>query len=222
MNDDSMNVRLLCIVVDNSLKVCDSSFTITVPSRGLCGRIISCVVEVTPSLQGVDHNRFRLYKPPSSHPIHVSDSLDGLQLAEEHLADPLLPPYTVKKKFQEKFQENSDDRRPSIDVIVCVDSGGQGALFHPLAVIPVLDVRLPAGTGGAALHLLSAASRNSFLTCATLQLRARTELQLLPDDLLGINGLTEPPVGEAPDFVKRLEEELCLQRSPSYHVSLMV
>ena len=122
MNDDSMNVRLLCVVVDNSLKVCDSSFTIKVPSGGLCGRIISCVVEVTPSLQGVDHKRFRLYKPPSSHPIHVSDSLDGLQLTEEHLVDPLLPPYTVKK-FQERFQENGDDRCLSVDAIVCVDSG---------------------------------------------------------------------------------------------------
>ncbi|KAH8999747.1 hypothetical protein EDB92DRAFT_1812870 [Lactarius akahatsu] len=199
MNDDSMNVQLFCVVVDDSLKVCGSSFTILVPSGGLCGRIISCVVEVTPSLQGVDHKRFRVYKPPSSHPINTSDSLDGLQLTEEHLTDPLLPPYTVKKMFQEKFQENGDDHRLSVDVIVCVDSEGE------------------AGIGGAALHLLSAASRNRFLTCAMLRLRAQTELQLLSDVLLGINGLTETPVREAPDFVKQLEEELCLQHSLSCH-----
>ncbi|KAH9180281.1 hypothetical protein EDB89DRAFT_2061996 [Lactarius sanguifluus] len=50
-----------------------------------------------------------------------------------------------------------------------------------------------------------------------LRLRAQTELQLFPDVLLGINGLTETPVREAPDFVKQLEEELCLQRSLSCH-----
>ncbi|KAH9043675.1 hypothetical protein EDB85DRAFT_2138382 [Lactarius pseudohatsudake] len=43
------------------------------------------------------------------------------------------------------------------------------------------------------------------------------ELQLLPEDMLGANGLAERPVGEAPDFIKRLEEELCLRRSPSCH-----
>ncbi|KAH9001395.1 hypothetical protein EDB92DRAFT_1812202 [Lactarius akahatsu] len=54
MNDDS-NVRLLCVVVDDNLKVRDSSFTIMVSSEevfgGIIARIIGCVVEFTPSLQ---------------------------------------------------------------------------------------------------------------------------------------------------------------------------
>ncbi|KAH9043912.1 hypothetical protein EDB85DRAFT_1885418 [Lactarius pseudohatsudake] len=147
----------------------------------------------------IDHKRFRLYKPPLSHPIDVSDSLNGLQLTEEHLTDPLLPPYTVKKKFQEKFQENGDDRRLSVDVIVCVDSGRQ------------------AGTGSSALCPFPGRPRNGLLTSVTFRLRNHLEFPLPPEDLLGINGLTEPPDREAPDFVKQLEEELCLQRSPSCH-----
>ncbi|KAH9043364.1 hypothetical protein EDB85DRAFT_1885688 [Lactarius pseudohatsudake] len=109
MSDDS-NVRLLCVVVDDNLKVRDSSFTIMVPSEEVFGGIIGCVVEVTPSLQGVDYGKFRFYKPPLNYPIHVSDLLNGLQLTREHLTDPLLPPYTAK----EKFQMNGDNHRFNI------------------------------------------------------------------------------------------------------------
>ncbi|KAH9022224.1 hypothetical protein EDB85DRAFT_1895344 [Lactarius pseudohatsudake] len=59
--------------------------------------------------------------------------------------------------------------------------------------------------------------RNGLLTSVTFRLRNHLEFPLPPEDLLGINGLTEPPDREAPDFVKQLEEELCLQRSPSCH-----
>ncbi len=135
---DSTTVVLQCIsVVDNFID--GYPFGVDVPCGGLCSGIVGRVVKVIPSLQGVDHNRFRLYKPPSSHSIPVSYSLDRFRLTKEHLTDPLLPPYTVKEKFQEKFQENGNDRHLSVDVIICVDSRGQGALFHPLVVLQVPD-----------------------------------------------------------------------------------
>ncbi|KAH9014787.1 hypothetical protein EDB85DRAFT_1899038 [Lactarius pseudohatsudake] len=170
-------------------------FTVGVPCKGFCGGIVGCVVKVTPSLQGVDHKRFRLYKPPLGHSIDVSYSLDHLRLTEEHFTDPLLPSYTVKEKFQEKFQEGGDDRLFVVDVIVCVDSGRQ------------------AGTGSSALRPFPGRPRNGLLTSVTFKLRNHLEFPLPPEDLLDTNDLVKSPDAGKPDFIKQLEIELRLHRA---------
>ncbi|KAH9024720.1 hypothetical protein EDB84DRAFT_1564321 [Lactarius hengduanensis] len=193
--DDSTNskLQLLCIVTDEDLKVCGSSFAVTVPTREEFGGVISLIVEVVPSLKDMDHGRFRLYKPPSGYPIRDSHSLDGLQLMKEHLTDPLYPPYKVEEKFREKGADHDFD----IDVIVRVNFAER------------------AGTSGATLHQLPVELSHSFLPHITFQLPTLNELQSPPDDILDINGITElARGGELPGFVQQLEEELDLKRTP--------
>ncbi|KAI9435864.1 hypothetical protein H4582DRAFT_2059329 [Lactarius indigo] len=115
-------VRLLCILIDDDLKVRDFPFTIKVPVREEVGGIIRYVKEVTPSLRDKDHGKFRFYKPPLNHPIHVSDPHPRFQLTTEHLRSPLYVPCGIS----EEFSENGDDRRFDIDVIVQIDSGERG------------------------------------------------------------------------------------------------
>lgn len=66
-------------MIDENLKIHDSSLIVTVLSEEGGGGAIGYVIKVTPSLRGVDHGRFGLYKPPLDHPIHASHSLNGLQ-----------------------------------------------------------------------------------------------------------------------------------------------
>ena len=120
--NDSTNARLLCIVADDSLKIRDSSFIITITRDSDLGGVIDCVLDVNPSLKGTDHGKFKLYKPPSHFPIRDSHSLHGFQLTQEHLSDPLLVPYRVDKVFQEK----DADHRFDIDVIIRLNFGEQG------------------------------------------------------------------------------------------------
>ena len=49
---------------------------------------------------------FRLYKPPLHCPIHDSHSLNGFQLTQEHLSNPLFVPYKVNEVFQEKDRDH--------------------------------------------------------------------------------------------------------------------
>lgn len=127
-NSSSTKIRLLCVVIDDNLKVHDSSFVIAVPFDGDFGGVIGCVIEVTPSLKGVDHGKFRLYKPPLDRSIRISDSLDGLQLTQEHLTIPLLVPYKVNEFFRVK----DTHLRFDVDVIVRANFGEPGTFLHLL------------------------------------------------------------------------------------------
>ena len=121
--NDSTNAQLLCIVTDDNLKIRDSSFIVAVPHDSDLGGVIDCVLDVNPSLKGMDHRRFRLYKPPSHCPIRDSHSLNGFQLTQEHLSNPLFVTYKVNEVFQEK----DGDHRFDIDVIIRLNFGEQGA-----------------------------------------------------------------------------------------------
>ncbi|KAI9429888.1 hypothetical protein BJY52DRAFT_1232521, partial [Lactarius psammicola] len=191
---DSVFVSLQCVFV-NGYIIDGHPFEVDVPCGSICGGIVGYVVKLNPSLQVIDHKRFSLYKPPSSHSIPVSYKLNRRELADEHFDDPLLPSHSVKERFQEKFQENDGDRHHNVDVLVCVDYGGK------------------AGTSSSALHPLFEPSRTDLLRYVTLKLKAETELRLPTADVLKNNGLVEQPAGEAPDFIKQLEAELCHQRS---------
>lgn len=135
---DSVFVSLQCVFV-NGYIIDGHPFEVDVPCGSICGGIVGYVVKLNPSLQVIDHKRFSLYKPPSSHSIPVSYKLNRRELADEHFDDPLLPSHSVKERFQEKFQENDGDRHHNVDVLVCVDYGGKGALFHPLVVLQASD-----------------------------------------------------------------------------------
>jgi hypothetical protein len=211
----SSEVRLLCIVIDDNLKVRDSSFIVSVSSDTDLGGVIGCVVEITPSLRSVDHRKFKLYQPPQNNCIVDSHSLDGAQLTQEHLANPLF----VSFKVNEIFREKSPEHRLHIDVIVCVTFGEQGACYHLLVCNQAPD--LPAGSE-VALRPLPTRSHNSYLPYVTFQLDAAGQLQLPPDAALRANNVTEFEGRELPDFVQELEQELCLQRSPHCNVSLTV
>jgi hypothetical protein len=126
--NDSTKIPLLCIVVDEDLKICDSSFIVTVPSDGDFGGVIGCVIEVAPSLKDMDHGKIRLYKTPLDSPIRDSHSLDGVQLTQGHLTNPLLVSYKVNEVFQEK----DPVRRLDIDVIVRINLGERCTFFHLL------------------------------------------------------------------------------------------
>ncbi|KAI9437734.1 hypothetical protein H4582DRAFT_2077346 [Lactarius indigo] len=105
MMNDSTTVWLICILIDDYLKICDSPFTIMVLPEEDFGGVIDYVKEVTPSLKGKDHGKFRFYKPPLDSPICVSQSLHG-----------------------EEFQEKDADCHFDIDVIAHVDSGEHGGV----------------------------------------------------------------------------------------------
>ncbi|KAI9446715.1 hypothetical protein H4582DRAFT_2052659 [Lactarius indigo] len=105
-------VRLLCILIDDDLKVHDFPFTIKVPIREEVGGIIRYVKEVTPSLRDKDHGKFRFYKPPLNHPIHVSDPHPGFQLTTEHLRSPLLILGNVLVLEDRTFREYFTDSDP--------------------------------------------------------------------------------------------------------------
>ncbi|KAH9033080.1 hypothetical protein EDB85DRAFT_2145124 [Lactarius pseudohatsudake] len=182
-------IWLLCIVTDVDLKVHHSSFSTVVPLEEEFGAIIECLVNVTPSLKGVDYGRFRFYKPSLAYPIHVSELLSGLQLAEEHLV-PLYTPYLVKDWFQKKSAEH----RLHIDLIAHVDFSEQcNVTLH---------------------RLKSEEPSRSFRSHVTFKLETRTELQTPPSSALGKNGVT-PTVNdkELPAFVQQLEKELDFQRT---------
>jgi hypothetical protein len=123
--NDSTNARLLCVVIDDNLKIRDSSFIITVPYDSDFGGVIDCVLDVNPSLKGMDHGKFKLYKPPAQCPIRDSHALHGFQLTQEHLSDPLLMPHKVNEVYQEK----DADHRFDIDVIIRTNFGEQGTSF---------------------------------------------------------------------------------------------
>ncbi|KAH9040631.1 hypothetical protein EDB85DRAFT_1886744 [Lactarius pseudohatsudake] len=116
-------------------------------------------------------------------------------VVKEHFTDPLLPSYTVKEKFQEKFQEGGDDCLFVVDVIVCVDSGRQ------------------AGTGSSALRPFPGRPRNGLLTSITFKLRNHLEFPLPSEDLLDTNDLVKSPDAGKPDFIKQLKKELRLHRA---------
>ncbi|KAI9429242.1 hypothetical protein H4582DRAFT_2065551 [Lactarius indigo] len=105
-------VQLLCILIDNDLKVRDFPFTIKVPIREEVGGIIHYVKEVTPSLRNKDHGKFRFYKPPLNHPIHVSDPHPRFQLTTEHLRSPLLIPRNMSVLKDRTFREYFTDSDP--------------------------------------------------------------------------------------------------------------
>ncbi|KAH9024723.1 hypothetical protein EDB84DRAFT_1564324 [Lactarius hengduanensis] len=182
-------IRLLCIVTDVDLKVRHSSFSTVVPLEEEFGAIIECLVNVTPSLKGVDYGRFRFYKPSPGYPIHVSEPLSGLQLAEEHLV-PLYTPYLVKDWFQKKSAEH----RLHIDLIARVDFSEQcNVTLH---------------------RLESEEPSRSFRSHVTFQLETRTELQTPPHSALDKNGVTPTANDkELPAFVQQLKEESDFQRT---------
>jgi hypothetical protein len=124
----SSEVRLLCILVDDNLKVHSASFIVPVSSNEDFGGVIGCVVAFTPSLKAVDRGNFRLYKPPSDCTIRDSPLLYGAQLTRKHLTNRLLVAYRVN----EVFQGRDSDSRLDIDVIVHVSYRKQGVFFHLL------------------------------------------------------------------------------------------
>ncbi|KAH9163359.1 hypothetical protein EDB89DRAFT_1912734 [Lactarius sanguifluus] len=194
MMDDSTTVwtvRLICVRIDNDLKICNSPFNIMVPSSEDFGGVIHYVKEVTPSLRDKDHGKFRFYKPPLDHPIHVS-SLHRFQLTQEHLRS-VLP---ITCKVEEEFWEKDADRCFNIDVIVCVDSGEHGGV--------VLRT------------LLNTESSNSLLHHVTFHLRNCNEIQLFPEAQLFDNNLSESPVDELlPEFVVHSVGEVWFQTDPN-------
>ncbi|KAH9015370.1 hypothetical protein EDB85DRAFT_2156742 [Lactarius pseudohatsudake] len=191
---DSTKVRLLCIVIGDDLRVQHSSFLITVPLEEAFGCIIGDVMDSNPSLKGVDHRKFRFYKLPSGHPIRDSNELNGFQLTEEHLTNPLL----VSSQVNEAFREKDASPRSDIDVVIRISFGEHGT--------------------GAILHPLPAESSNSFLKYVTFELQTFRELQIPPDSLLGFNNVTQFPKDEKePDFILQLEQELHLPRFPDYN-----
>ncbi|KAH9048625.1 hypothetical protein EDB83DRAFT_2522897 [Lactarius deliciosus] len=196
MGDSNSTILLQCIQVSifgrppSTIRVDGSPFQVEVPAKGVCGEIVGAVVKVSPSLQGVDHKRFSLYKPPLTYSITLSYDLNGRGLSPRHLTEPLLPSCSV----MEMFPENGDGSRCIIDVIVHVEP-------------EVKD-----GTGSFVLQPLHGRSKSNLLTCVTFQLRYQAELQLPPEDLLDENGLIKSQYG--PDFVELLEKELWHLRSP--------
>ncbi|KAH9020352.1 hypothetical protein EDB85DRAFT_1896221 [Lactarius pseudohatsudake] len=120
MMNDSTTVRLICILIDDDLKIRNSPFTITVPIEEDFGGLIDYMKEATPSVRDKDHGNFRFYKPPLDNPICVSQSHHGFPLTREYLRSALL----ITCKVNEEFQEKGDDHHFDIDVIVHVDSGG--------------------------------------------------------------------------------------------------
>jgi len=128
MTNNSATVRLICILIGDDLKICDSPFTITVPSEEDFGGVIHYVKGVTPSLRDRDHGKFSFFKPPSDRPICISHSHHGLQLTREHLGRALL----ITWKVSEVFQEKGVDRRFDIDAIIHVSSGEHGTFFYLL------------------------------------------------------------------------------------------
>ncbi|KAH9017866.1 hypothetical protein EDB85DRAFT_2154902 [Lactarius pseudohatsudake] len=192
---DSTKVRLLCIVIGDDLRVQYSSFLISVPLEEVFGCIIGDVMVSNPSLKGVDHRKFRFYKLPSGHPIRDSNELNGFQLTEEHLTNPLLVSSQVNEAFREEKGANS---RSDIDVVIRISFGEHGT--------------------GAILHPLPAKSSNSFLKYVTFELQTFRELQIPSDSLLDVNNVTEfPKDKKEPDFILQLEQELHLPRFPDYN-----
>jgi hypothetical protein len=126
MNDSTM-VWLLCILIDDELKVCDSPFAITVPTSEEIGRVIHFVKEVTPSLQDDDHGKFTSYKPPSHYQVSVLHSFHGFQLTQENLESAL----QVSCKINEVFREKDVGHGLNIDVIVHIN-GKYGMFFYLL------------------------------------------------------------------------------------------
>jgi hypothetical protein len=121
----SNTIRLVCVLINDKLKIRDSVFIIKVPSSYDFGDVIHSVKEVTPSLKDKDHGKFRFYKPPSSHPVSAS-SFHGFQLTPENLGSPLL----VLHKINEVFLEKNVDKCYAVDVVVQVNSEEQGTLFY--------------------------------------------------------------------------------------------
>jgi hypothetical protein len=123
---DSTVVRLVCIRIEDNLKVHDAPFTIRVPPSEDIGGVIHFVKEVTPSLKDIDHGKFRFYKPPSDHPVSVCKVFHGFQLTRENLGSPL----PVPCKVDEVFLEKDAGRRFDIDIVVHINSGEWGMFFY--------------------------------------------------------------------------------------------
>ncbi|KAI9435402.1 hypothetical protein BJY52DRAFT_1197588 [Lactarius psammicola] len=189
--NNSTTVRLICVLIDDDLKIRDSPFTIKVPTDGEISDVIRYVQEVTPSLKDRDHGKFSFFKPPSESPVYVSNSTHGLQLSRKHLGSSLC---IIDKVSM--FQEKGDNCRSNIDVVIHVGSGEHG---------------------GPVLHTLPRRSDNSLLHCVTFCLRNRKEVQLPPEARLKDNNISELPMDEVPpDFIQQLERDLHLQRSPGH------
>ena len=123
--NNSTTVRLICVLIDDDLKIRDSPFTIKVPTDGEISDVIRYVQEVTPSLKDRDHGKFSFFKPPSESPVYVSNSTHGLQLSRKHLGSSLC---IIDKVSM--FQEKGDNCRSNIDVVIHVGSGEHGAFLY--------------------------------------------------------------------------------------------
>jgi hypothetical protein len=215
---DSTAVRLVCVVIDDDLKVANSPFTVTVPPYEDFGGFVDYVKAVTPSLKDKDHGKFKFYKPPLDHPIPALHSLHGFQLTREHLGNPIL----IACKTKEVFQEKEADRRFDIDVIIHTGSGGYGTFsyFDLLIDWASICMTLPSGTGSAPPRTLLTESSDPLLRAVTLHLQSQDEVELPPVVRLLENNIHELSTDEAlPDFVRQLERELDLQRFPGHDVS---